>query len=139
TFMALGVTLVFVIRLIADKVRIWTDKKFFRDAYDSEQILSELSEEVRSMVEIQPLFETLSTKISESLHVPQIAMLLKEGGHFRPAYALGYSDVPEVLLAEDAPPVAELKKDDHLIIDETDPDEDTVEKEELKELNSRLL
>lgn len=139
TFIALGVTLVFVIRMIADKVRIWTDKKFFRDAYDSEQILSELSEEVRSMVEIQPLFETLSTKISESLHVPQIAMLLKEGGRFRPAYALGYSEVPSVSFAEDASPVAELKKEDHLIIDEGGADEDASEAKEFKELNSRLL
>jgi sigma-B regulation protein RsbU (phosphoserine phosphatase) len=141
TFIALGVTLVFLIRMIAEKIRVWTDKRFFRDAYDSEQILSELSEEVRSMVELRPLFEKVSTQISESLHVPQIVMLLKEGDSFRPAYALGYPQFPSVSLPENTKAVADLKKDDHLIVDEavSPAEEDVAESGELKELNSRLL
>ncbi len=143
TFIALGVTLVFVIRLVADKIRVWTDRRFFREAYDSEQILSDLSEEVRSMVELKPLFETLSTKISESLHVPQIAMLLKDGDHFQPAYSLGYSVPPSIVLRENAQTIKELKKDDHLIVyqDNVGESESETDQEakELHGLNSQLL
>jgi sigma-B regulation protein RsbU (phosphoserine phosphatase) len=48
------------------------------------------------MVETRPLIETVAARISETLHVPRVAILLSGGGSFRPAYALGYSSAPDV-------------------------------------------
>jgi sigma-B regulation protein RsbU (phosphoserine phosphatase) len=93
---AIGLLLIFTIRRAADRLRTWTDHRFFREAYNAEQVLSELSDQVRSIVETRPLIETVAARISETLHVPRVAVLLGGGGMFRPAFALGYGSPPDV-------------------------------------------
>ncbi len=92
------------------KLRAWTDRRFFRDAYNAEQILAGLSDEVRTMVETRPLLERVASSIAESLHVPQIAILLLEDGAYRPAYALGYSAPPTTELAGDGATIEHFRK-----------------------------
>jgi len=87
-FIAL-IGLTFLFTKSSERFKLWIDRRFFREAYNAEQILSDLSEDVRMMVETKPLLETVSHRISESLHVPQVALLLKNGDGFHPAYALG--------------------------------------------------
>jgi len=82
---------VFAIQAYADVLRRWIDKRFFREAYDAEHILSELASSVRTMLEVGPLLETVTKRISETLHVPRVAILLSEGGVLQPAYAIGPS------------------------------------------------
>jgi sigma-B regulation protein RsbU (phosphoserine phosphatase) len=94
---------VFLIQRFALKVRTWIDRRFFREAYDAEQLLSELANKVRTMVETGPLLETVAHRISESLHVPRVAVLLNGGDRFQVAYALGYSAVPDVAIPADSP------------------------------------
>jgi len=53
----------------------WVDRRFFREAYNAEQVLLELSNQVRSIIEPGPLLATVAECISQSLHVPQIAVL----------------------------------------------------------------
>jgi len=77
---ALGVALWLSARYMCERLRDWTDRRFFRDAYNAEHILASLSDEVRSIVETQPLLERVATKIGESLHVPRIAVLLQQNG-----------------------------------------------------------
>lgn len=140
-----GVALVPLIDVIAKPLRVWIDRKFFREAYNAEQILSDLSEEVRTMVETKPLLETVSGKISESLHVPQVALLLKNGNAFHPAYALGYESVPNVELNESDKTIEKLKKNEPLTVYQDDEESwvneeiETQEKEKLQKLNSQLL
>jgi len=93
------------------RLRSWTDRRFFRDAYDAEQILVALSEEVRSIFEKRPLLERVSTKIAESLHVPRIAVLLQQDRFYRPAYALGYEGVPQTEFQEAAATIQRLRKE----------------------------
>src|SRR5439155_9014745 len=78
----------------ADRLRRWVDRRFFREAYEADAILSDLASKVRTIVETGPLLETVAHRIAESLHVARIAILLNEGGAFRPAYALGYPAPP---------------------------------------------
>ena len=92
-------------------LRAWTDRRFFRDAYHSEQILSSLSDEVRSIVETRPLLERVAGKIAESLHVPRVAVFLHKDGYFRPAYALGFESVPEIEFPETAVAIERLRKE----------------------------
>lgn len=105
-----GVTLIILMRRMGDRVRIWIDRRFFREAYNTELILSELSENVRTIVETQPLIETVTHRISESLHIPQVAALLKCNGDYRPAHALGFSGAPQVSFPEHAAIVRQLRQ-----------------------------
>jgi len=97
------------------------------------------------MVETKPLLETVSTRIAESLHVPQIALLLKNGSEFQPAYALGYENPPRVEFSENDKTVEKLRKNEPLTVYQDDEDSwvneeiETVEREKLQKLNSQLL
>ena len=71
------IVLILLIRLGFNKrTQNWLDKKFFREAYDSEQVLNELSDEVRKYTESGPLLQTVAKCVAETLHVTQIGMLL---------------------------------------------------------------
>jgi len=87
---AIAVSVGFSIPRFGDRLRHWTDRRFFREAYDAEQVLSELSDHVRGMVETQTLIQTVAARISDTLHIPRIAVLLGKGGRLQPAYALGF-------------------------------------------------
>ena len=94
-----GIAVVLRLRGLADCLRAWVDRRFFRETYDAEHVLAELSEQVRTMVEPKSLLETVAARISDTLHVPQVAVLLGAGGPYRPAYVLGYGDTPDVAFA----------------------------------------
>jgi len=140
-----GIALVPLIDWIAKPLKVWIDRRFFREAYNAEQILSDLSEDVRTMVETKPLLETVSAKISESLHVPQVILLLKNGNSFQSAYALGYETAPSASLTENDKTIERLKKNETLVIYQDDEDSwiheeaKPEERRNLRELNSQLL
>ncbi len=144
-FIGVGIAFVFLLRLAAGKIRTWVDRRFFREAYDSEQILSDLSDDVRTMVETKPLLETVAAKISESLHVPQITLLLKSGSNFVPAYALGFDTPPVVSLSDDSQTMRKLRANKHIVLydDMTEVTSMPVvtlnEREQLTELNTQIL
>lgn len=81
--------LILVLRSAASRIRDWVDRRYFRESYDAEHILTELSDEVRTMVETGPLVETVARRISASLHVPRVAMFLKDGAGFVSTFSLG--------------------------------------------------
>jgi len=106
----IGVAAVLRLRQAAEKIRTWTDRRFFREAYNAEQVLTELSDHVRGMVETQPLVETVAARISETLHIPYVAVLLGGVGPYRPAYALGYHAPPDVSFSPGTGTVQFLQK-----------------------------
>ena len=140
-----GIALVPLIEVVAKPLGIWIDRRFFRDAYNAEQILSELSEDVRTMVETKPLLETVAARISESLHVPQVALLLKNGANFVPAYALGFDTQPVVSLTGDSKAIGKLSNNQHIVLYEdmtevtSTPTMSINESDQLRELNSQIL
>src|SRR5215471_12339636 len=108
---ALGVALLFGLRRLSERLMRWTDRRFFRDAYQAEQILADLSEKVRGIVGTHSLLQTISERIAGSLHVPQVAVLIDGSGPYRPAYAVGYDPAPEVAFPEDAGTVRRLREE----------------------------
>jgi sigma-B regulation protein RsbU (phosphoserine phosphatase) len=148
TVIALGVTAVVIVRRMGGTLRTRIDRRFFREAYNAEQVLTELSEQVRSMVDLKPLLETVAARISETLHVPQIAVLLGASDAFQPAVALGYSDLSRVAFRRDAgmAKVLQTKKEpaqvflndrDSWLYREKEIHEE--ERDKLAELHSELL
>jgi phosphoserine phosphatase RsbU/P len=102
----------------AEQVRSWVDRRFFREAYQADAILSDLARRVRTIVETGPLLETVATRIADSLHVPRIAILLNEGGAFRPAFALGYPNPPAAAaIPVDGATVERLQKQPHAFVE----------------------
>lgn len=87
--LGIGIGLVLSIGRLAATVRGWMDRRFFREAYKSEVILTDLSNSVAGIRDVRILLETVTKRISESLHVPRIAVFLEREGTYRPAYALG--------------------------------------------------
>src|SRR4029077_12555865 len=93
---AVGLAAVFSIRGLGDWLRTWGDRRFFREAYNAEHVLAELSDQVPAMVEPKSLLETVAARISETLHVPPVAVLLGGGEMHRLAFAMGYADLSNV-------------------------------------------
>jgi phosphoserine phosphatase RsbU/P len=107
---AVAITVGLGIPRLGEQLRTWTDRRFFREAYNAEQVLSELSDQVRGMVETRPLIETVTTRLADTLHIPQVAVLLSNGGPYCMAYALGYGIVPEVVFGASSGAVKVLEK-----------------------------
>ncbi len=101
----IAVGTVFALRIgdLGERVRRWLDRRFFREAYHAEQILSDLSEQVGSILDRDALLQTVSRKIAESLHVERLAVLLQDGGDFRPALATGYPAALDVAIPRESP------------------------------------
>ncbi|MGH9347392.1 MAG: SpoIIE family protein phosphatase [Vicinamibacterales bacterium] len=128
----------------ADRLREWVDRRFFREAYDAEQILNDLALQVRTMIEAPRLLQTVAQRVSETLHVPRVAILLNKGGRLRPAYAVGFPDLPDVVLSEESATVRELQRDPHARLLFNDPDSGAPElsqeeRESLVALHSDVL
>jgi sigma-B regulation protein RsbU (phosphoserine phosphatase) len=70
------------------------DQRFFREAYSTEKLLSELSEEVRNFTEVAPLIRTITQRLGDTLHIDRIAVLLRSGDSFRLQLATGVPLMP---------------------------------------------
>ena len=107
---ASGAALIFGLGRLARKVSNWMDRRFFREAYNTEVILSDLSNSVATIHDLLTLLETVTHCVSDSLHVPRVAVLLDRDGHFEPAYALGFNgSIPPVDLNQNAATIRLLK------------------------------
>lgn len=98
------------VRKTRNRLMAWVDRKFFREAYNSQQILEQLSESVHGMVDEDKMLDTVARQISQSMHVPKFAVLMNEGDGFRPVYCLGFDAKPNVSLPEDSKTVAVVKE-----------------------------
>ncbi|MFZ0594336.1 MAG: GAF domain-containing SpoIIE family protein phosphatase [Bryobacteraceae bacterium] len=146
--LAAGIWGIFLLHGLAQRAAIWIDRRFFRDSYNAERMLSELAEQVRTIVETQPLLETVTRRIADALHVPRIAVLLNGNTPYQPACAIGYGSLPNVMFPERAATVELLKKEKQPVrvyFDDPEawiyrlPEMSAGEREKLAELQSELL
>ncbi len=143
-----GIAAIYLLGRGAVRLAKWIDRRFFRDSYNAEQLLMELSEQVRTIVEMHPLLETVSRRISESLHVPRVAVLLQTTQPYQLAYALGFEDAPKFEFAEGSGTVRYLraeKQPTRVYLDDANnwvnwvPEVDAEERGALERLQSELL
>ena len=107
--LAIGVLLVATVGRVAKRVSRWMDRRFFREAYNAELILSELSSSVASIRDIRALLQIVAGRIGASLHVERIAVLLAREKRYEPAYAMGFDMTPPSF-APDSTTVRYLKQ-----------------------------
>jgi len=93
---------------VSKRIQAWLDRKFFREAYNAEVVLNELSDEVRRFTETEPLLETVARRVADTLHVNQVAMLLRRGEFFQLQQAIGVSTAGTLSLPAQASAVRYL-------------------------------
>ena len=127
------------------RLQFWLDRQFFREAYHSELVLSELSEQARTLTESDSLLSTVCRRISEVLHVPQISVLLRGSQVFRLQQAVGIDFVTPLLLDESSKAVETLTRDQRpTTLYREDPESwfaqaGTAERHTLDAVNAELL
>jgi sigma-B regulation protein RsbU (phosphoserine phosphatase) len=145
---AVGLLAVSSVRRGAEKLRAWIDLRFFRETYDTEQVLSELSQQARNILEPLPLIESVAMRLAETLHVSRLAVLLETGSPYEPAYAIGYGGLPLVSLPQSSATVkvlVEEKQAVHVYLDDPDswvfrtPETSEEERGKLAQLSAELL
>ena len=137
---------VFVFRgSMTQRFQRWLDRKFFREAYNSEVLLSELSEQVRRLTDKNALFDVILERISQVLHVSQISILLRSSNVFHLQQALGIDLGSPVALREDSATIQNLARTNQPATvyrdrpEEWFEDAGTEEKAVLFEINAELL
>lgn len=137
-----GLALIWAIGQGAESLRHWIDKRFFRESYNAELVLSELSDHVRTMIEPQSLLQTVVDRISDTLHIQKAAALLVTGSPLSVAYFHGYSSQPELSLSAQSSMVKELgkkKEPVRVYADGSGPPIDDEERRELAQLGTEVL
>ena len=83
-----------VLTVVNQRVLPIIDRKFFREAYDARQVLSELGMEMRKVTAVRQLLELAVTKIQYALHVENITIFLKDdaSGDYRCAISSHHAD-----------------------------------------------
>ena len=137
---------IFILRgSVTQRFQGWLDRKFFREAYNSEVLLSELSEQVRRLTDENALFEVILQRLSEVLHVSQISILLRGSNVFHLQQALGIDFASPVALREDSATIQNLARTNQPATVYRDRPEEwfesagTEEKAVLREINAELL
>jgi sigma-B regulation protein RsbU (phosphoserine phosphatase) len=109
---AVFVVIVLFLRLrVARPLSLWIDRRFFREAYSVDKVLVELSEQARTFTETEPLLQTITERISQTLHVDRIAFLLRQGKLFELQFAQGIPLTADVALAENSSTMRALSVD----------------------------
>jgi sigma-B regulation protein RsbU (phosphoserine phosphatase) len=80
--------------ILSKRLQQRIDQRFFREAYSTEQLLSELSDEARNFTEVAPLINTIAQRLGDTLHIDRIAVFLRTGDTFRLQLATGAALLP---------------------------------------------
>lgn len=69
------------------------DRKFFRESYNSHQIIADLTDSLRSTTSLPQLCEQVATKIQSALQTENVAVLLRDDttGNYLSAYSCEFS------------------------------------------------
>ncbi|MBV8817074.1 MAG: SpoIIE family protein phosphatase [Acidobacteriaceae bacterium] len=78
-----------LIRRISDWTRRWVDRRFFQERVNTEQLLLELSHDVRRLSDPQTVLRTVTERVRDALHLVRAAALVPTGDLFVPAYESG--------------------------------------------------
>jgi len=107
---AAGIGLIFLTRDVLSRLAVRIDRRFFREAYNAEQVLANLSDSVGSLVELPPLLKTVGARIAEALHIAEVAVFLNEQNSYRLAFSHGFREEPAIAFTPLSPTVAQLHR-----------------------------
>ncbi len=70
----LAVLAIVLLQKGAAKLRSWVDRRFFREQVEVENVLAELTAEVRQIADAEELKRRVCSRVSESMHVERVAI-----------------------------------------------------------------
>ena len=100
--LGIGVFLAVSLGQLGAALLVFVDRRFFREALDTERLLLELGDDVRTMVDPDALLEVVARRLSAALHVPRVTAFVEEDGQLvlRPTPD---SALPAVVLPVEGP------------------------------------
>ena len=101
-WMAGAVLFVVLFQRGAEWLKKWIDRRFFREAVDSERVLAELGDRVRTIGDRRELMKTVAERIAEAFHIPRVAAFLRVDTGFAPAFAHGFGSCESIPEFSDA-------------------------------------
>jgi sigma-B regulation protein RsbU (phosphoserine phosphatase) len=75
---AVTVLVIALLRAVNRRAMVSIDRRFFREAYNVQVILTELSEAVRTYPKLEQLIEVVATKITDALHPENVVIFLED-------------------------------------------------------------
>ncbi len=79
----IGLVVAVIVALIAqplrEKAQLWIDRLFFREKYDSSQMLQRLSRTAVSVLDLEELTRMILTEITTTMHIKRAGFFLKRG------------------------------------------------------------
>jgi sigma-B regulation protein RsbU (phosphoserine phosphatase) len=88
-FILIAIAAMRILRGVKTRMHVALDRRFFREAYNAQLVLEELSETLMSLVREQELLDTVSRRVAETFHVSSVMVLIQRDGNFTPACWLG--------------------------------------------------
>lgn len=87
------VLMVLALQTVNRKIRPLIDRRFFRDAYDAQQILTELTSSLRATTNVNEVLELTTAKIQQALYAANVTIFLRNGQHdFQSAVSSDYHE-----------------------------------------------
>lgn len=136
---ALGMGAAIFVPRFARRAFLWTDRRFFREAYDVERVLTELSEQVRTIAETGPLLDTVLDRIGTTLHVERLAVFLHEGDKLAPSRSRGFEPAPTVEFPATADALIRLRESGRPLRVRHDDPESPLRRETISDENRARL
>jgi len=140
-----GIGVVLLVGLGSQRLARWIDRRFFREAYNVEQVLNRLGESVSSMVELDPLLHMVTSRLAEALHITKVAVFLGEGNVYGLAASPGMSGCLSYSFGESTASIRQLRDSQRPVpIYYDDPgswirDADAVESAALRQIEAQML
>ena len=74
-----SVLMVLGLQTVNRKIRPLIDRRFFREAYDAQQILTELTSSLRATTNVNEVLELTTAKIQQALYAANVTIFLRNG------------------------------------------------------------
>ena len=106
--LGIGVFLAVSLGQLTQRVLGFVDRRFFREALDTERLLQELGDDVRTIVDPDALLDVVARRLSEALHVPRVTAMLEEDGQLVLRQTQGAA-LPAIVLPIEGPLALRLR------------------------------
>jgi len=102
---------------IRDKAQSWIDKFFFRDRYDSYQMLQRISKRAVSFLDINNLTNMIFAEVTSTLHISRAAFFIKQEltDEFTLLTDFGIDLSPSFSLSSNHPIILHFSKNDEIL------------------------
>ncbi len=75
----IAIAIAMIMQPLRDRAQLWVDRLFFREKYDTGQMLQRLSKTAVSVLDLEELTRIILTEVTSTMHIKKAAFFLKRG------------------------------------------------------------